>query len=119
MDTVLTQTLPNILYLAVGGLTALLIRLVILHWQKLKAEMTEQQIQQLMGIANIAVQAAEQLGLTGQQAKEFAISRAEALAAHYGLKIQLDDIGDIIEAAVYDQINRYKVGLIDGDDLAG
>ena len=112
----ITENLLTILYLAAGGLTALLVPFIIMQWHKIKANLSEQRLHQLMFIAGIAVQAAEQLGLNGQQAKNFAISRVEALADHYGIAIQLDDIGDIIEAAVWDQINRYRPILIDGDD---
>jgi len=111
------ENLSTILYIAASGLTALLIPVIVLQWQKVKAGLNEQRIKQLMFVAGIAVQAAEQLGLSGQSAKDFAVSRAEALANYYGLKIELDDIGDIIEAAVYDQINRYRLVLIDDDGL--
>lgn len=72
---------------------------------------SDQQQQIIYLAVRTAVLAAEQMGLSGVEAKKKAIEIADHTLAANGLAANLDYLADLIEAEVFDQFNRGLVGL--------
>jgi hypothetical protein len=66
----------------------------------------------LRDAARVAVQAAEQQGAAGliTDKKKYALEIAEKWLAEHGVVLDLDLVSAAIEAAVFDELNRYKEG---------
>lgn len=83
-------------------------------WQKYKAQLSVEQLTFITKLIENFVKAAEQQGLTGIISREGAakkrwvIDRAEETLLAKGLKIDLDEISDLIESIYYDTIKRWK-----------
>ena len=62
--------------------------------------------------ATLAVQAAEQAGMAGyiQDKKQYALEVAQRYLDAKGVKIDVQLISDAIEAAVFAELNKYRVG---------
>lgn len=75
------------------------------------AHVSDQQQQTIYMAVRTAVLAAEQMGLSGVEAKKKAIEIADYFLAANNMTADLDYLGDLIEAEVFDQFNRGLVGF--------
>lgn len=84
-------------------------------WIKIKAQIPAEQYAFASTLVSQLVLAAEQSGLAGilsneaQAKKAWVIERAEAELAKMGIKMDLETISDLIEAAVKAELNKDKV----------
>jgi LL-H family phage holin len=72
-----------------------------------KANFNDKQFEVINKVATVGVQAAEQLyaDFDGETKKQHALDYAEAELAARGIKVDTDQLSNIIEAAVMDQFN--------------
>ena len=104
--TIIQVMLPIVL-----GALGLLIKAAI---EKIKLSMTTDQLQLASDLAAQLVLAAEQSGLSGalasegQAKKEWAINRLQSQLESKGIRLELHVLSDLIESAVYAQINALK-----------
>jgi len=81
-------------------------------WGKIKAQIPAEQYAFASSLVSQLVLAAEQSGLAGiianeaEVKKQWVIDRAEAELAKLGIKMDLNTISDMIEAAVKAELNR-------------
>lgn len=111
LQNVLVGVLPILATMA----TAWLVAKVKTAWQESKLSKTVSP-EQLAVIAFIAVNAAEQLSLSGKvkDKKEHAIKVVNAYLRSYGLSIDLAAITNAVEAAVMAEFNKSKKLKITG-----
>jgi hypothetical protein len=110
--TLLQGTLEYVLPLLATFLTGLVITACKRLWDEIKARAGTQLQMAMQTAASIAVSAAEQLGLNDDllDKKEEALEIAQTYLNAHGFKnVDLAVLGDLIEAAVYDQINAMKI----------
>lgn len=74
--------------------------------QWVNANVSQVQQQQIEAAVRVGVLAAEQMGLSGQEAKERAVFMAEGLLEQYGLTVDFEVLADLIEAEVMSQFNH-------------
>lgn len=77
------------------------------RWYRARPEAEQELIQSAV---RSAVYAAEQLGntrLIGEK-RQFALEMANRLLQRYGVKLHVADLAGLIEATVWDEINRYR-----------
>ncbi len=72
------------------------------------ANLNEKQQDLMILMVRTAVLATEQIGLSGAEAKKLAIDMAETELTKQGIIIDANRLGNMIEAALYDEINRFK-----------
>lgn len=85
--------------------------------QWINANVSQVQQQQIEAAVRTGVLAAEQLGLSGQEAKNRAVMIAKAMLKQYGLTVDFDVLSDLIEAEVMNQFNHpafLKMEVADG-----
>lgn len=92
-----------------SSLAAFLVAKAAREWQKFKATNPDYSYV-IEEAASLAVKAAEQLGMAGklEDKKTYAIDAAERFLKAKGLSIDLDIIADAIEAAVFEELNKFR-----------
>lgn len=73
------------------------------------ANVTREQQAQIDAAVRAGVLAAEQMGLSGDEAKARALAIAEHQLARLGIMADLPYLSDLIEAVVMDEFNRWQV----------
>jgi hypothetical protein len=113
MSIVLNAFVQNLILLLLVPLIIVAIVWIGVHarlvWAKFKTEKPDLAAE-LEWAAGVAVKSAEQAGLMGfvKEKKSYAIHIVETLLALKGITIDLDPIEAAIEAAVWDQMNKYN-----------
>lgn len=72
----------------------------------LDSQMSLAQQKQILDAVRVAVLAAEQLGYSGAEAKQWAIDSAERSLLTIGVTVDGEALADLIEAEVYRQFNQ-------------
>lgn len=107
MEAFVDQLTPIITQLAVVVITTVIgaVGYTIRQWAN--AKFNSEQLSVINDVAVIGVQAAEQLlnRFGGEEKKKFALEYAEAELARRGIKVDLDQLSAIIEAAVLAEFN--------------
>lgn len=113
-----SEVLQTLILALIPVLVPVLVSIAIIYWRKAKVEIQAKLseihakapvvYEALMIAARIAVEAAEQLALSGkiQEKKQFAIDFVENLLAQQGIKMDLDIISAAIESALLQTINK-------------
>ena len=109
-----SQLLQTVILAAIPVLVPIMVSIAIAYWRKVKAEIQEKApvaYEALKVAARIAVQAAEQLAMTGdiQEKKRYAIDRVKLLLEGQGITMDIESISAAIEAAVLEQFNSHKL----------
>ena len=111
LEALMLALLPLLVSLLVGQLVKVGQDLA----RKLKARNAEA-YEMVRFAAMAAVKAAEQANLGGliEEKKAYAIDYVERfIEKAYGVKVDVEVISQAIEAAVYDEFNRYRAGSIE------
>ena len=109
-----SQLLQTVILAAIPVVVPIMVSIAIAYWRKVKAEIQEKApvaYEALKVAARIAVQAAEQLAMTGviQEKKRYAIDRVKLLLEGQGITMDIESISAAIEAAVLEQFNSHKL----------
>jgi len=82
--------------------------------REIEADLSEQERYLIREALRVAVHAAEQSGLAaglvkeGEKKKQWAAEVAQQYLARYGLDLDLNELTGLIEATVWEEINRYR-----------
>jgi hypothetical protein len=109
----LSAVLMAVLSLVLPFVARALVRLLVAKWGEVQSKMTTQQLAVLNVVTTLAVQAAEQLGLSEQikDKKAYALQVAYQWLKDKGIDIDLNYLDAAIEAAVLEEFNRDKPAL--------
>lgn len=113
-DELLNSFLQVVVALAVPVLLGYLGVLARVLYLFVRSKLSKEQNAFLDDLARRYVMAAEQYGLTkkleqaGQEKKRIVIDKLAAAALAKGYRVDVQTLSDITEAAVYDEINRWK-----------
>lgn len=113
VPTDITEILKLVITVIVAPLIPIL-AIQIKAW--INANIDRQRLAILMDTAQAAVLAAEQLGLSGVDAKLHAIKFTESILKAQGVTADLDLISNMIEAAVMKEFNTLKAITASGDN---
>ena len=102
--------------LAIPVLVAVLVPWIIQRYRETKQRLGAEQVSMLESGISMAVRAAEQAGLTGQikaigaEKKAFALASAQNYVNRLGLKINVEEVSDLLEAEVNKQYRSAAQG---------
>ncbi len=110
LNGVLAEVIEFVAYALIPFLAAIVMAWFKKMRAKLEAETSAQLADVIFIVAKHAVLAAEQAGLLDAaiDKKDHAIEIAEKFLAEIGVDVDLDPVGDAVEAAVMDQFNILK-----------